>query len=214
MPEPGFTVTGVEPATRGLSPLLHFKLLVTNEPPEEQIQSIILQAQIQIQAPRRHYSAGEKEKLRELFGPPSEWGQTLRTKLWTHAHTVVHSFTGETEAILPVPCTYDFSVAATKYFHALEEGEIPLLFLFSGTILYSAPEGRLQVQQINWEKECAWAMPVAVWRGLMEHHYPNSAWLCLQRDVFDRLYAFKRREGLATWEQAVERLLEAQEAPV
>lgn len=41
----------------------------------------------------------------------------------------------------------------------------------------------------------------------MDRHYPNSAWLVLQRDLFDRLYAYKRRNGLATWDQAVEQLL-------
>lgn len=109
--------------------------------------------------------------------------------------------------MLPVPCTFDLNVAATKYFHALEGGEVPLLFLFSGTVFYPAADGRLQVQQIAWSKECVHRMPVQVWRDLMDHHYPNTAWLTLHRDVFDRLHAYKRRQGLATWEQAIERLL-------
>jgi hypothetical protein len=43
----------------------------------------------------------------------------------------------------------------------------------------------------------------------MDHHYPGMAWLSLHRDVFDRLYAYKRRRGLATWDQAIEELLPA-----
>ncbi len=212
MPDLTFTITGVEPAAHGITPLLHFKLSVSNEPATETIQSVILQAQIQIQSPRRAYQAAEKEKLVELFGTPDRWGQTLRTRLWTHSATTLRQFTGSTEAILPVPCTYDFNVAATKYFGALEDGDVPLLFLFSGTIFYAAADGRLQVQQISWEKESAWPMPVRVWQELMDHHYPNSAWLSLDREVFDRLHAFKRREGLATWDQALERLLSEQPA--
>ena len=50
-------------------------------------------------------------------------------------------------------------------------------------------------------------MPVQTWRGLMEQFFPQSAWIYLPRDVFDRLYAYKRRHGLPTWEGAVERLL-------
>ena len=52
-------------------------------------------------------------------------------------------------------------------------------------------------------------MPAHVWKELMEHHYPNSAWLALRRDVFDRLYAYKRNHGLATWEQVIDELLPA-----
>jgi hypothetical protein len=50
-------------------------------------------------------------------------------------------------------------------------------------------------------------MPVRIWQELMEHHYPNSAWVSLHRDAFERLYAYKRRQGLPTWEQTIEQLL-------
>jgi hypothetical protein len=112
-----------------------------------------------------------------------------------------------TEAALVVPCTFDLNVAATKYFYALEDGEVPLLFLFSGTVFYSDPHGRLQIQQISWEKEAAWRMPIGAWREMMDRHYPNTAFMWLDRGVFDRLYEFKRRQGFATWEQTMERLL-------
>lgn len=110
-------------------------------------------------------------------------------------------------AELPVPCSYDFNVAATKYFYALAAGDVPLTLLFSGTMFYAADDGRLQVAQIPWDQEADFRLPVQVWRELMEHYYPNSAWLCLRRDIFDRLYAFKREHGLPTWEQALEQLL-------
>jgi hypothetical protein len=207
MPDLDFEVLGVEPAARGLVPLLHFKLRITNQPPNETIQSIILQAQIQIQAPQRSYNESEKEKLFELFGPPEQWGQTLRSKLWAHANTTVRTFSGATETILSVPCSYDLNLAATKFFHGVEDGEVPLLFLFSGTIFYAGAEGRLQVQQISWNKESAYRMPVQLWKELMEHHYPNSGWLYLERDLFERLCAYKRQGGFPNWEQAVERLL-------
>ncbi len=131
----------------------------------------------------------------------------MRARLWTHANVNVRQFSGKTEAVLPVPCTFDLNVAATKYFYALEEGEIPLLFLFSGTIFYQDAEGRLQIQQVSWNKECSWRMPITIWKEMMDHHYPNTAWLSLERDLFERLYAFRRREGLATWEAAIEVLL-------
>lgn len=207
MPDLNFEVTGIEPAQRGLAPLLNFILHITNTPETEAIQSVMLQTQIQIQAPQRAYKPEEKERLKELFGAPEDWGQTLRTRLWTHANTIVPRFEGRTQTMLAVPCTFDFNVAATKYFYALEDGEVPLLFLFSGTVFYTAPDGRLQIQKISWEKECAWRMPIARWQELMEHHYPESAWIAMRRDVFNQLYEFKRREGLPSWDEVLERLL-------
>ena len=41
----------------------------------------------------------------------------------------------------------------------------------------------------------------------MDLYYPRGAWLCLRKDVFDQLGAYRSRRGLPTWEQAVERLL-------
>ncbi len=187
MPELSFKITGVEPANRGLVPLLRFKCEITNQPPNETIQSVMLQAQIQIASPQRAYNGVEKEKLKELFGTPDQWGNTLRNKLWTLSNTVVRTFSGQTEAMLSVPCSYDLNVAATKYFYALEEGEVPLLFLFSGTVFYAGADGRLQVQQINWNCESTYRMPITVWQELMDFHYPNSAWLSLDRETFDRL---------------------------
>jgi Family of unknown function (DUF6084) len=207
MPDLNFQVTGIEPSARGLTPILHFNLEISNEPPSERIQAVMVQAQIQIQAAQRRYHDREKEGLIDLFGTPDRWGQTLRNRLWAHANTTVRAFSGSTEAVLPVQCTYDFNVIATKYFYALEEGEVPLLFLFSGTIFYAGPDGGLQVQQISWDKECVYRMPVKAWADLMDHYYPNSAWLSLQRDVFDRLSAYKSRLGMLTWEQAIEHLL-------
>jgi hypothetical protein len=210
MPDLNFQVTGIEPSARGLTPLLHFNLEVSNQPVTEQIQAVMVQAQIQIQAAQRPYNNREKDRLEDLFGTPDRWGQTLRNRLWAHASATVRPFSGSTETVLPVQCTYDFNVIATKYFYALEGGEVPLLFLFSGTIFYAGPGGGLQVQQISWDQECAYRMPVKVWAELMNYHYPNSAWLSLGRDVFDKLTAFKRRHGLLTWDQTIERLLTAE----
>jgi hypothetical protein len=93
-------------------------------------------------------------------------------------------------------------------------GDLPLCFLFSGTVFYQAADGALQVAQIPWEKEATFRLPAATWRGLMELYYSNSAWLCLRKDVFDLLSQYRSRAGLATWEQALERLLSASSSPL
>jgi hypothetical protein len=108
---------------------------------------------------------------------------------------------------LEVPCTFDFNVAATKYFAALEGGEVPLTFLFSGTIFYRAAAGELQVTRIPWSKEAQFRLPAEAWRRMMDAYYPNTAWMCLERDTFEKLAAFKRSRGLPTFERALEELL-------
>ncbi len=180
----------------------------------EEIYSVALRCQIQIEAPRRRYSEEEKGRLLDLFGEPERWGQTLRNMLWTNTATAVPGFTGSATVELQVPCSFDFNVASTKYFHGIEQGEIPLCFLFSGTAFYSGADGSPQVAPISWSKEARYRLPLATWREMMETYYPNSAWLCLRRDIFERLYQYKVRHGIPTWEAALERILPAVEETV
>ncbi|MGB8507501.1 MAG: DUF6084 family protein [Pyrinomonadaceae bacterium] len=207
MPDLNFQIEGAEAVTYAASPLLSFKLRINNADASEPIHTVALRCQIQIEATRRRYNEREQGRLLDLFGEPERWGQTLRTTLWTHASVVVTPFQGSALVELPVPCTFDFNVAATKYFAGLEDGEVPLLMLFSGTVFYEAEDGALQVSQISWEREAKYKLPVRVWREMMDHYYPNSAWLSLRRDVFERLSQYKMRRGLPTWEGALESLL-------
>lgn len=209
MPDLNFQVEGAEAVAYAAAPLLSFKLRVTNADANEPIHTVALRCQIQIETTRRRYNEGEQERLLDLFGEPERWGQTLRAMLWTHTSMVVTPFQGSTLVEMPVPCTFDFNVAATKYFAGLEDGEVPLALLFSGTVFYEGEAGALQVSQISWEKEAKYKLPVSVWREMMNFYYPNSAWLTLRRDVFDRLNEYKMRRGIPTWEQALDSLLPA-----
>jgi len=212
VPDLNFQVEGAEAVAYAAAPLLSFKLRVTNAEADEPIHTVALRCQIQIETTRRRYNEREQERLLDLFGEPERWGQTLRTMLWTHTSVIVTPFQGSALVELPVPCTFDFNVAATKYFAGLEDGGVPLCLLFSGTIFYEATGGALQVSQISWEKEAKYQLPVSVWQEMMNFYYPNSAWLSLRRDVFDRLNGYKMRRGITTWEQALESLLPAVEA--
>jgi hypothetical protein len=207
VPDLNFQVEGTEAVAHAAAPLLSFKLRVSNADADEPIHTVALRCQIQIEAPRRLYNEREQQRLLDLYGEPERWGQTLRTMLWTHASVIVKPFTGSALVELPVPCTFDFNMAATKYFAGLEDGEVPLCLLFSGTVFYEAPDGALQVSQISWEKEAKHRLPVRVWQEMMDFYYPNSVWLSLRRDVFDRLSGYKMRRGIPTWEQTLDSLL-------
>lgn len=214
MPDLNFKVEGAQAVPYGASPLLAFNLRVTNAGPEPAIHTVVLRAQIQIDVTRRHYAPEEQAKLRDLFGEPDRWAKTLRSLLWTHANVVVPGFAKETVVEMQVPCTFDFNVAATKYFHGLSDGDLPLNFLFSGTVFYADDNEHLQVAPISWEKEAKFKLPLKTWKDLIDQYYPNSAWLYLRRDVFDRLYQYKVRHGIPTWEQVIERVLAATEETV
>jgi Family of unknown function (DUF6084) len=214
VPDLDFAVQSAEPVPYAAAPLLALKLAIRNTQPDQRIASIMLQCQIQIETPRRHYSPQEQARLLDLFGEPDRWSQTLRNTLWTHAGVNVGPFQSETLADLPVPCTFDFNIGATKYFHALEDGEVPLCLLFSGTMFFEHPSSGLQIAQIPWNKEARFRLPVTVWKNVVDMYYPNTAWLALHRDAFNRLHDYKMRHGVATWEEALDRLLAASEEEV
>jgi Family of unknown function (DUF6084) len=209
VPDLQLTVEGAEVVQFAAAPLLAFKVRIVNIPNDEIIHTVALRAQIQIEVSRRKYDSNEQARLLDLFGEPDRWGQTLRSLLWTHASVVVPGFTGSVLANIPVACTFDFNVAATKYFHGVTSGDLPLCFQFSGTVFYMGEDGTLQVAPISWDKESKYRLPVKVWKSLMDAHYPNSAWLSLHRDTFEKLSQFKRREGIPTWDEALDRALAA-----
>ncbi len=210
MPELSFQVESAEPVQFAASPMLHFKLRLADSS-DEAIHTIVLNCQILAGAGLRPALSkpGEQERLGDLFRAACPMGRkTLKPMLWTHTSVIVPPFTKETTVNLPVPCSYDFNLAASKYFHALDDGEIPLLLLFSGSIFYATDGEHLQVTQIPWDKEAHYRLPVKIWKQMMDIYYPNTAWLCLQKDVFDQLYQYKREHGLPTWERAIEKLLD------
>src|SRR5262249_33564483 len=134
---------------------------------EAPIESISLRCQIRIEPMRRRYSPDEERRLVELFGETPRWGDTLKPFLWTHVSMVVPGFTAQTNIAMPVACTYDLDVAAAKYFHGLDDGEIPALFLFSGTVFARGPAG-LRTVQVPWDKESPYRLPVRLWREMMD----------------------------------------------
>jgi hypothetical protein len=214
MPELDFRVESVAAVPYAAAPTLAFRLRVTNANREEMIHSMALRAQIQIEVTRRHYSADEQARLRDLFGEPGRWGQTLKTMLWTHVAVNAPPFQGETTVDIPVPCTFDFNVATTKYFHGLTEGDLPLNCLFSGTVFYQSEQEGLQVAPISWEKEAKFRLPLKIWKQMIDEYYPNTAWLCLRRDAFERLYEYKVRNGIPTWDEVIERIFQNADEPV
>jgi hypothetical protein len=194
-PEP-YTVTPILAATVGIA--------ATEATP---VHAIALRAQVRIEPMRRSYSDAEAAGLLDLFGPRERWSDTQRTFLWQHATAMVPGFTGATQVTLPLDCTYDFEVAAAKYLHALQDGTVSLQFLFSGTI-FNRGERAFSVQQVSWDCDDTYDMPVQVWRDLITQHYPDRGWLRLGHHTIAALAAYKSSQGFLDLDTAVTALLE------
>jgi hypothetical protein len=208
-PRLAFRVEGARALEHVAVPTIAFDLAI--ESPNVPVRSILLDVQLQIAARRRPYDDASQERLVELFGTPDRWGSTLRTLPWLRTTVVVPPFSESTSAEVQVPLSYDLEVAASRYFNALRDGDVPVELLFSGSVFYAAPDGRLQTTRITWEAEAEHALPVAVWREAMDRHFPGVAWLRLERESFDRLCLFKAKRALPGWEATIEELLEAAE---
>ena len=206
IPELSFAVVDAARMEYAAVPTLRFGLEVGSVGGRA-VSSILLDVQIRIAVRRRAYDESSTDRLFDLFGPRENWGTTLNSLLWTRTTLVVPPFTERTVVDLPVICTYDLEVSATRYFDALADGEVPLEFLFSGSVFYPGEGGGLQTARISWEHEAQYRLPVAVWKETMDRHFPGSAWLRLPKDSYDRLCAFRSRRALSSWDAVVGELL-------
>jgi hypothetical protein len=202
-----FAVLDVFPEPYAAAPVLTARVGVS-APGDEPVHAIALRCQVRIEPLRRGYSDEEAVGLTDLFGTRERWATTQRTFLWQHCTAMVPAFADATEIALSLECTYDFEVAAAKYLHALRDGAVPLQFLFSGTVFTAGQRG-FSVQQVSWECEDRYDMPVAVWRDLIRQHYPNTGWVRLSHDTAAALAGYKSARGLLSIEDAVIALLDA-----
>jgi hypothetical protein len=202
-----FAVLDVAPEPYAVTPVLTARVAVAASG-DDPVHAIALRCQVRIEPLRRSYSDDEAPGLADLFGPRQRWARTQRTFLWQHCTAMVPGFTGNAAVTLPLDCTYDFEVTAAKYLHALRDGALPLQFLFSGTIFVKSDRG-FSVQQVSWDCEDRYDMPVAVWRDLIARHYPNTGWLRLNHETITALAAYKSAQGLLDLDYAVTSLLAA-----
>jgi hypothetical protein len=200
-----FDCLGVRPDPYAAMPTLVFRLRVS-ETGGRAVNAIALRCQFRIEPHRRRYSEAETPLLADLFGTTDRWGDTLKPLQFAAVAVMVPGFTGATEIDVPVPCSYDLEVAASKYFASLEEGEIPLLLLFSGTVFVKTPTG-FAVDQVSWTCEAQQRVPVAVWRELMDRFFPGSGWLRLRRETLAELQLYKSAKALPGWDDVITDLL-------
>ncbi|MCV7409002.1 hypothetical protein AWC05_06615 [Mycobacterium florentinum] len=203
-----YEILDVAPEPYAVSPVLTARVGVVADG-DDAVHAIALRCQVRIDPPRRSYSDEEAAGLTDLFGPRERWASTQHGFLWQHCTAMVPGFAGHTTVPLPLDCTYDFEVAAAKYLHALRDGTVPLQFLFSGTIFVKSERG-FSVQQVPWDREHRYDMPVQVWRALIAQHYPNTGWVRLSHETIAALANYKSARGMLDLDHAVTSLLDAE----
>ena len=206
MSELDFSCEGVHADPYAVGPTLVLRLRI-RAGGGERVHALALRCQVRIEPAARDYGPGEAARLADLFGERERWATTLHPLRFAQVSVVVPGFTGETEAELAVPLTYDMDIASTRYFAALEDGEAPLLLLFSGTA-FTGPGG-FRVSPVPWDKEASFRMPAAVWHEAIEQHFPGCGWMRLPRSTMDELLEFRSRNALPSWESAMRALLDA-----
>jgi hypothetical protein len=207
-----FSLLDVFAEPYAVAPQLTARLRIA-EDTGQTVHAIALRCQVRIEPQRRRYDAGEQRGLVGLFGERDRWIDTLKPFLWMQCNTTVQGFTDVTEVDLVLPCTYDFDVIGSRYLHALDAGTVPLTLLFSGTVFTKGANG-FGVQQVPWDCEARYDMPVSVWRQMIESYFPNTGWIRLEHEVLTRLADYRASHGLTTWEETVQTLLAAQDEVV
>lgn len=205
MPELSFACTGARPEPYSASPSLEFTLRI-GEATGVRMYTIGLRCQIRIEPHRRRYSGNEASRLTELFGDTSRWGETLKPMQLAMVSVMVPGFTDSIEVPFSVPLTADIEVATAKYFHGLDDGEIPLLLLFSGTAFYQGEPG-LQVELVPWHLEVSYPLPLSVLRAVMAEHFPDSTWLRLRTETLTAVARYRTDRGLTNWDDTLFELL-------
>lgn len=203
-----FEVTGVRPVPNSVAPAVLFALRITQTGGAGRVHALALRVQVQIDARRRRYTADEQHRLYEVFGEPAAWDRSLRPLVCAHAAMLVPAFDEAIEVELPVACTYDFEVVSAKYLHAIREGAIPLIFLFSGTAFLAGGPG-MAIEPVAWDRQAVFQMPAERWRTVMDAYFPDSAWIRISRDTLDALHAYRGRQAAPDWDRTLDALLQA-----
>ncbi len=209
-PDISFEITAMDSIERSAAPTLRFAARASDTS-GIQIYTVALSVMLTIEPGKRSYDPDTRERLAELFGEPERWASTTGAFRWSQVDVLVPSFSGSTDFEIRVPCTYDHEIAATKYFAGLSDGVAPLQLHFNGTLFYRGADGQLQMMLLPWDLSVRHEMPIEVWRGMIDRHYPEGAWVRLEEETLGRLRKLKTREGLATYDRVVQALIERAE---
>jgi Family of unknown function (DUF6084) len=168
VPDLRFQVESAAAVDTSAGPALALRLLIANACKGEQVHSIALTVQLQIEPARRRYTEEEKRALANLFGEPARWSTTVRPLFWSTINAPIPGFTTATQFDLQIPPP-ESGIASDKYLRATAEGDIPVVLLFSGRVLY-LDNSFLQMAPIPWSQEASYRIPAPLCHRLLSQH--------------------------------------------
>ncbi len=209
MSDLSFSVIGARAVAFAATPQLTLDVRVANTPATERVQAIVRRVQTRIEAQKLALTKDDRARLVDLFGDDDVFARTPKSILWsTTSLIVVPPFAGDVTVEHALPCSLDLNVASARLLFALADHDVPLTLLFSGTIFHHVEEeSPLAIAQIPWTKEAAYALPITIYRSALDAVFPNSAFVPLHRDVFERLVAYKTKTKSLSWDETIDALL-------
>jgi hypothetical protein len=202
-----FTVEGAEAKIESATPAIDFRLAI--DAGGAAVRSLVLDVQVRLAVSARPYGAATRARLSEVLGELGGRGM-VGSLFWARVVVTVPPFEGTARIEVPVPCTYDTEVAVAKYFQAVADGTVPVEMLFSGSVFWSE-DGALRTARIPWDREARYELPVAVWRRVMDLHFPGASWIRLDPHTFDRLATWKAERSIPTWDRVIGELIDRSE---
>ncbi|HEY3674713.1 MAG TPA: DUF6084 family protein [Candidatus Tumulicola sp.] len=206
VPRLKFGVRGVEAANDSATPALRMRFHIGAEAGAS-VLGLALNVDVRIAAERRRYDEAERSKMRELFGDATQWDRSIGPIAWTRGTLNVPAFGGSTEAVVTLPCGYDFDLVAVKYASALDGGFIPIEVLLTGTVFYRSGD-RMLAAKLPWDSEIGYRVDVATWQAAVGMVFGDEAWLRIDRNLLRRLQDLRSQRGFTTWNQTIESLLD------
>lgn len=206
LPDLDFAVTGARAMTDAAVPTLLFRLALSRTG-GGRVRSVSLNADVRIAVDRRGCDRVDRLVMARIFGQPEQWATSMRPLTWARISTVVPPFDERTETDLAVPCSRDMDLAVTSYFHGVRDGEVPLDFLFSGTVFHDGRDGRLRTAQISWAKDATCRVPAALWHEVTGRYDGGTSWMPLSPGTYRDITAHRDRHALTGWDETISDLL-------
>src|SRR5262249_6922289 len=121
VPELRFAVRGSEPLPHAAVPTLGFALDVDADAGTD-VRAVLLRTHVRSVRSRGVYDVATRDGLVGLRGTREKGASAPGWLTWATTTLAIPPFTGHTVVSLPIVCTYDFEVTASKFFHALDDG--------------------------------------------------------------------------------------------
>lgn len=179
---------------------------------DQPVRSLALQARIHLEPTRREpldrpllerHSPAEIAWLRPLFGEPEQWSRSVSSLFWTQVNAQA---SGQQPLELRIPCSFDMSLAITRYLYGLEGGNVELRWSFSGSIFWDSPQG-LQVSPIRPGLEARSLLAVKLWQELMQQHHGQQVCIPVSCEAFARLERYRDEHKIFDWDTLCDRLV-------